>query len=122
MTQPLALLLYERLLPGSQLVNRLQDLGWRVQTINDGAALTRAAEKHKPLLVVADLVSSRQSVCAGLMSLRQNENTAHLPVIAFATEEALHAPAVAAGANLVASDTAILQHLDQFLDQVLSDF
>ena len=122
MTQPLALLLYEKLLPGSQLVNRLQDLGWRVQTINDGAGLTRAAEEHKPLLVLADLVSSRQSVCEGIMALRRNKNTAHLPVIAFATEEALHAPALAAGANLVANDAAILQHLDQFLDQVLSDF
>ena len=35
MTQPLALVLYEKLLPGSQLVNRLQDLNYRVQAIAD---------------------------------------------------------------------------------------
>ena len=38
MTQPLALVLYERLLPGSQLVNRLQDLNYRVQVIADAGA------------------------------------------------------------------------------------
>ena len=38
MTQPLALVLYEKLLPGSQLVNRLQDLNYRVQTIADPAS------------------------------------------------------------------------------------
>ena len=38
MTQPLALVLYEKLLPGSQLVNRLQDLNYRVQTIADAAS------------------------------------------------------------------------------------
>ena len=122
MTQPLALILYEKLLPGSQLVNRLQDLGWRVQTINDSTALTRAAEEHKPLVVIADLVSSRASVCDSLVQLRANKNTAHVPVVAFAADEALHAPAATAGANLVVSDTAILQHLNQFIDQVLNDF
>ena len=38
--QPLALVLYEKLLPGTQLVNRLQDLNYRVQTVNDAALLT----------------------------------------------------------------------------------
>ena len=32
MTQPLALVWYEKLMPGSKLVNRLQDLGYRVLT------------------------------------------------------------------------------------------
>jgi len=122
MTQPLALLLYEKLLPGTQLVNRLQDLGWRVQTVHDGAALTRAAEEHKPVLVLADLVSTHSPVPNGINDLRNNKNTAHVPVIAFAADESLHKPALDAGANVVASDTAILQHLSQFIDQALSEF
>src|SRR3954468_12104160 len=89
MTQPLALLLYEKLLPGTQLVNRLQDLGWRVQTLHDGAALTRAAEEHKPLLVLADLHSSGSSVSEGIADLRRNKSTEHIPVIAFAADESL---------------------------------
>ena len=44
MSEPLALVLYEKLLPGSQLVNRLQDLKYRVQTISDPAKLTESAE------------------------------------------------------------------------------
>jgi CheY-like chemotaxis protein len=122
MTQPLALLLYEKLLPGTQLANRLQDLGWRVQTIHDPAALSRSAEEHKPMLVVADLVSAHSPVCDGLAELRQNENTEHIPVIAFSSDESLNAAAAQAGAKLVVGDAAILQHLSQFIDQALSDF
>lgn len=122
MTQPLALLLYEKLLPGTQLANRLQDIGWRVQTVNEGAALTRMAEEHKPVLVIADLHSSRQPVAEGIAALRANKNTAHIPVIAFTADDSLSAAALAAGANLIAGDTAILQHLSQFIDQALSEF
>ena len=122
MTQPLALLLYEKLLPGTQLVNRLQDLGWRVQTCHDAAALARATGEHKPLLVLADLASSRGSVSDAIGQLRRATATRHIPVIAFGADEATHAAAASAGANLVVSDTAILQHLSQFIDQVLSDF
>src|SRR5438552_4525938 len=111
MTQPLALLLYEKLLPGSQLANRLQDLGWRVQTLHDGDALTRLAEEHKPVLVLADLVSSHGSVCAAIKYLRDNKSTEHIPVIAFAADEALHKEAAGAGATLAVGDAAVLQHL-----------
>jgi CheY-like chemotaxis protein len=122
MTQPLALLLYEKLLPGTQLMNRLQDMGWRVQTLHDGTALTRAAEEHKPVLVLADIGSNGDSVGQAIGELRRNRNTAHIPVIAFGGNEALHAVAAEAGATLVASDAAVLQHLGQFIDQALSNF
>jgi CheY-like chemotaxis protein len=122
MTQPLALVFYEKLLPGSQLAGRLQDLGWRVQTLNDGSELFRAAEEHKPLLVLADLTSSHGSVCNSISALRRHQATAHIPVIAFSADEAQNKPAADAGATLVVSDMAILQHLNQFIDQALSEF
>ena len=122
MTQPLALLLYEKLLPGTQLANRLQDLGWRVQTIHDADGLTRAAEEHKPVLILADLAGGRSPVVEALPELRRNKNTEHVPVIAFSSDESLHEPAARAGATLVVGDAAILQHLNQFIDQALSDF
>jgi CheY-like chemotaxis protein len=124
MTQPLALLLYEKLLPGSQLVNRLQDLGWRVQTVQDEAALMETAEEQKPLLVLADLAASRDSVFDGISQLRRSEDTKHIPVIAFTAnvDEAVSKAALAAGATLVVSDAAVLQHLSQFIDQALSEF
>ncbi len=122
MTQPLALVLYEKLLPGTQVAARLQDLGWRVQTLNDASELVRTSDEHKPLLVLADLASSQASVCNNISALRQNQATAHIPVIAFSADEAQHKPAADAGATLVVSDTAILQHLNQFIDQALSEF
>jgi CheY-like chemotaxis protein len=121
MTQPLALVLYEKLLPGSQLVNRLQDLNYRVQAIADAERLVDCAEQAKPMLVLADLDSSRNNVCAALARLKQNAATKHLPVIAFSGENAaeLRAAAQAAGVTLIVSEAAILNHLPQFLDQAL---
>jgi CheY-like chemotaxis protein len=121
MTQPLALVLYEKLLPGSQLVNRLQDLKYRVQTVTDPDALLACAKQERPMLVLADLVSTRNTVCGAIGNLRQNPDTQHIPVIAFAPEEAadLQTAARAAGAAVVASEAAILNHLPQFLEQAL---
>src|SRR5215813_3323343 len=121
MTQPLALVLYEKLLPGTQLVNRLQDLKYRVQTVSDPDTLVACARQEKPMLVLADLVSTRSTVCGAIGDLRQNPETQHIPVIAFAPEEeaALQTAARAAGAALVATETAILNHLPQFLEQTL---
>ena len=121
MTEPLALVLYEKLLPGSQLVNRLQDMNYRVQAIADADRLVECAEQAKPMLVLADLESTRDNVCAALAHLRQNAATKHLPVIAFSGEGAaeLQAAARAAGATLVVTEVAILNHLPQFLDQAL---
>jgi len=121
MTQPLALVLYEKLLPGSQLVNSLQDLNYRVQTVADAALLVQCAEQAKPMLVLADLDSTRKNVCSALAQLKQNLATQHLPVIAFCaqTEGALPEAARAAGVTLVVSEAAILTHLPQFLEQAL---
>ena len=121
MTQPLALVLYEKLLPGTQLVNRLQDLKYRVHPLTEVESLVACAQQEKPMLVLADLVSTRQSVCAAVEQLKRNPETQHIPVIAFAPDNAadLHNAARAAGATLVVSDAAILTHLPQFLEQAL---
>ena len=121
MTKPLALVLYENLLPGSQLVNKLQDLNYRVYTIADAGALVDYARQKKPILVLADLASSLTNVPVAIAKLKQNPDTKHLPVIAFATEEETEAREAArqAGATLVVNDAAILTHLDQFLEQAL---
>jgi len=122
MTEPLALVLYEKLLPGSQLVNRLQDLRYRVQALNDPDLLVDCAEQAKPLVVVADLDSTRNNVCAAISRLRSNPATRHLPVIAFCREStpALADAGRAAGVSLLTTDTAILSHLPQLLEQALA--
>ena len=124
MSEPLAILLYEKLMPGSQLVNRLQDLNYRVQTVTDADALPPLAEREKPLVVVADLYSAQNKVCVALARLRQNPATAHIPVVAFSArnDEAQQAAAREAGATLVTTEAAITHHLPQLLDQALTEF
>jgi CheY-like chemotaxis protein len=121
MTQPLALVVYEKLLPGTQLVNRLQDLNYRVRAVTDSTTLMAIARQEKPMLVLADLESTRNDICKAIAELRHDAATQHIPVIAVAKEgnKALLKAAQAAGATLVAGETAILGHLSQFLDQAL---
>jgi CheY-like chemotaxis protein len=121
MTQPLALVVYEKLLPGTQLVNRLQDLNYRVRAVTDSTTLLACARREKPMLVLADLVSTRNDICHAIADLRQDPDTQHIPVIAIAPEKevSLMRGAEAAGATLVAGEAAILNHLSHFLDRAL---
>jgi len=121
MILPLAILLYENLIPGTQLVSRLQDLGYRVQTVHDPRLLVEQSTREKPLVVVLDLFSTKLDVCHEIKSLKNNSATAHIPVMAFAdqTKLELQEAAHAAGADLVANNTTMVLHLAQFLEQVL---
>ncbi len=121
MTQPLALVVYEKLLPGTQLVNRLQDLNYRVRAVTDSTTLMAIARQEKPMLVLADLESTRNDICQVIAELRHDASTQHIPVIAIARDgdKTLLKAAQMAGATLVAGESAILGHLSQFLDQAL---
>ena len=121
MPEPLALFLYEKLLPGGQLVNRLQDSGYRVQTLSDSRTLVEQAERDKPLLVLVDLEPNSSQAMGAISKLRQNSATAHIPVIAIAsaTNTSLQENARTAGATLVVNDHAILVHLNELLEQAL---
>ncbi len=121
MTRPLAIVSYEKLLPGSQLANRLQDLGYRVLTAPGAEAIVACAEQEKPMLVFMDLVATRTKLCEVIAQLKKNPVTSHLPGIAFADEKdaALQSAAREAGATLVVNDAAILTHLEPFLEQAL---
>lgn len=118
MTQPLALVFYERLLPGTQLVNRLQDIGYRVKTVHAAETLVATAEAEGPLVVFADLEATKSKVADGITQLKEHAATSHLPVIAFAPENKLAAHSPTAG-TMVVSDAALLGHLSQLLDQAL---
>jgi CheY-like chemotaxis protein len=122
MTQPLALVLYAKLLPGSQLVNRLQDLNYRVQSLTDPTLLVECCEQAKPMLLLADLRAGHNNVCAAITRLKQNPTTRHVPVIAFGDQDSpdLQKSALDAGVTLIVSESALLNHLPQCLDQALS--
>lgn len=120
MLQPLAIVFYERLMPGSQLVNRLQDLNYRVLAVNNADLLTATVKRETPLLLFVDLAMP-SDVCDLIAQIKAEPTTAHLPVIGFAPETAqdLLARALSLGANLAVSETAVISHLTQIVDQAL---
>ena len=121
MTKPLALVVYENLMPGSQLVNHLQDLGYRVQTLANSANLIPQAEQERPLVVIVDLAVRPAELCLAITELQQNPATGHIPVLAFTDRQKneVQASARDAGAKVVASDVAVMSHLPDLLERVL---
>jgi PleD family two-component response regulator len=113
---------YENLMPGSRLINRLQDLGYRVQVLSDAANLAAQAEALKPLLVMVDLISTYTDVCAAIAEMKKNPNTTHIPILAYTSskETKLQKLARESGASMVASDDAIFDQFPQMLDQLLA--
>lgn len=120
MLQPLALVFYERLMPGGQLVNRLQDLHYRVLVANDPAILPATARREMPMLLVVDLARFDE-VCAAIEAITAEPATEHVPVIAFApdNEPALIQAAPKRAGLLAVTDSGLLNHLEQLIDQAL---
>lgn len=117
MSKPLALVCYANLLPGSQITNRLLDLGYSVQSA-EANKLDAIAERDRPLLIVAE-VARQADVCSAITKLKANTKTQHIPVLAFSDATEL-TQARQAGASLVASSGAILSQLPHLLEQVLA--
>jgi DNA-binding response OmpR family regulator len=118
MTKPLALVHYEKLLPGSQLVNRLHDIGYRVETATTPRELPAQARQLKPMLVVVD-ASGGRAICEAVSAIRADSETGHLPILAFAADEPSRESARRAGATMVANDAGVLDQLPHLLEQVL---
>lgn len=118
---PLALLCYEEIMPGTQLVARLEGLRFRVLSVHNAAELPGAAAQAGAMLVLVDLASKKSNMAEVIRQLRAAAATAHVPVLAFAdeTDTALQEAGKAAGATLVVTDAAILAHLPQLIEQAL---
>ena len=121
MTKPLALVVYQSLMPGSQVVNRLQDLGYRVLSMNDPWALRETAEREKPIVVVIDLACKSIDPLPAITAVRQHGATSHIPIVAFAqsVDDPFIETAQNAGVTLVANEAAILTQLPRLLDRAL---
>jgi PleD family two-component response regulator len=120
-TKPLALLLHDRLLPGTRLAGQLEELGWRVLTLAEPAALPAQAAGGRAMVVVADLGRHRAEVLDAVRALHAQPATAHVPVIGYLPREdgPSRGEAEAAGICLVATDGTIVLHLAQFLERAL---
>jgi CheY-like chemotaxis protein len=118
--QPLAIVCYERIMPGSQLVNRLQDLSYRVLVLNNPAQFAATVQRESPLLAFIDL-ETRGDAADAIARVKANAATQHVPVIAFAPDSKpeLFDVAQKAGASLVVGETALAGHFQTLLDQAL---
>jgi len=125
MSSPLALIFYESLLIGNQLMNRLQDLGYRVIVVSDLNQLTAQAIETKPLILVGELGAMTERFCAAVRSLRATPETHHVPVLGLLksadrkTAERLSEAARAAGFTLVARERGFLTQLPELLERTL---
>jgi len=116
----LALVYYSNLMPGSQLPGRLQDLGYRVQSVSGAALLPSACESEMPLVLIAELAPAAEA-CAAIARVKSNPATQHIPVLGFgrAHDAAAQTQAREAGVNLLAADAGIAEQLPQLLEQIL---
>ena len=121
MKKPLAVLLHEKLMPGSQLASKLEELDYRVLTLLDPADLAETVRREQAMVVLADLSNRRGDVLRAVASLQRDTATAHVPVIAYAAheDEKQRESALQAGVRVMATDATILPHLPQFLEHAL---
>lgn len=105
-------------MPGSQLVNRLQDLNYRVQAIPEPAQLLSQARTEGPMLIFMD--AEQADTLKVIAQLRSDAVTRHIPIVAFGKGDGkLQREAQAAGATLVVGETALLSHLPGLLEEAL---
>ncbi len=107
-------------MPGSQLVNRLQDLNYRVLAVNNAAQLAAITQRETPLLLFIDVVTP-SDINGAIAKIKLASSIAHIPIIAFApeTDSSLIEQAKNSGANFAVSETAVISHLDQLIEQAL---
>lgn len=119
MVQPLAIVLNDRVVVGAQLEQKLEGLDYRVKVSDDPGGLSALAVELKPLVVLVDLAKGANLEAAS--RLLKQPDTRHVPVIGYAPDvrAELQSQANQAGISIVVTDSAILQHLKQLLDQAL---
>lgn len=121
MTEPLALVFYEKLLPGQQLLNRLHDLGYRTRAVTDVNLLENEVQTAMPMLLIAEFPTNRPAVGEALSALKKNPKIAHVPILAYTvqTTSAVQESARSAGAKLIASEKGLIDQLPHLLEQLL---
>ena len=107
-------------MPGSQLVNRLQDLNYRVRAVHNLVDLADKVYRDAPMLVIADL-AAQGDVCGVIEKIKADPATAHVPIISFAPDNRMNLLTAAqkARANQSVIESVLLNHLQSILEQAL---
>lgn len=120
-TKPLALVASERTIPGSQLLLKLNELGYRTEHVNELGRMIQVVEYMKPLVILIDLKWKTRDPFLTINSLVSNKHTEHTPILAYAPmdEEDQLEKALNMGASIVSADNLVLRQLPLLLDQAL---
>lgn len=121
MSEPLALVLGQRGVIGTQLSQRLEALRYRVKVIANPAELAAIAGQEHAMIALVDVEGFAPDVLAAVSELHSAATTAHIPIIAFAREldDATQAQLTARGAAIAVTEAAVLEHLPQLLNRAL---
>jgi CheY-like chemotaxis protein len=119
MTSPLALIYFQSPLVGNQLVNRLQDLQYRVDSTSTPPDFLGRARGGGVMLVLADVEGADETLLETLRTLRTEDATRHIPIIAFATNKTTLDYAQKAGCTIAVEASVLLAHLPTILEQAL---
>lgn len=120
--QPTALVVHDRLMPGTALANRLVDRGWRVHSQTGINGLFEWMRSYRPMLLVIQLDLRVGDVCRLIQDLRADAGLTHIAILAYGpvANSRLRESAIAAGAQVVAAESSILDQLPSLIDTALA--
>ena len=121
MIKPVAILLHEKLIPGTQVITRLEELDYRVVIGHEPNALLELVRESMPMIIITDLSSRRAEILDAISSVKGDPAVSHVPVLAYEVREDEHqfAEAREAGVDVLATEATIVPHLAQFIEQAL---
>ncbi len=122
MTKPLAIVFYEKLLPGSRIGHQLADLGWRVIEVKLASELVAQVRTQRPLMVVAELALRTGDLLPVIAELKRTPETSHVPILGYGDpkNQKLVDAALLAGVRLVAAEAGLFDQLPHLVEHVLA--
>ncbi len=122
MTKPLAIVFYEKLLPGSRIGHQLADLGWRVLEVKLASDLLPQVRSQRPVLIVAEVALRTGDLLPVIAELKRLPETSHVPILGYGDpkNQKLVDAALLAGVRLMAAEAGLFDQLPQLLEHVLA--
>lgn len=119
---PRAVLLDDNLMSASAVIAALRREGYRVATSSSVGAAERLIRQEPTSLLVVALGCARADAAGFIRSIRDSDDLSDLPILGYCghTESELIEQGRAAGATLVAPNSAMRESLDRVLAAVLA--
>jgi len=114
----LALVVDDSMLVRHTVCRYLEERGWSVESVTDGAEAVQALQQLRPDLIVTDMMMPRMTGSELITELKKNTHTAHIPIIILCGRNSERE----AAANENRADCAIYKDIDilKQLDQAMA--